>query len=116
MDTLGREDRGRRYRRVQPVRPLVRGDDGIEGCHVQTIDSLKTFLFCIIGRRNVLRADKIETDTAPNLHQGSVNADNLLLVEDNEMNIEIFQRALRKSRLSYPITVVAHDGVEALSI
>ena len=40
---------------------------------------------------------------------------NLLLVEDDEMDIEIFRRAMRKTGLSLPVTV-AHDGVEALSI
>ena len=40
---------------------------------------------------------------------------NLLLVEDNETDIEVFKRALRKTGFSYPVTV-AHDGVEALAV
>jgi CheY-like chemotaxis protein len=39
----------------------------------------------------------------------------LLLVEDNEMDIKIFKRALLKTGISYPLTA-AHDGIEALAI
>lgn len=47
--------------------------------------------------------------------QVSCSPFNLLLVEDNELDVQIFKRALRKAGLSYPLTV-AHDGLEALSI
>jgi CheY-like chemotaxis protein len=40
---------------------------------------------------------------------------NILQVEDNELDIEIFRRAMRKTGLPYPVTV-ARNGIEALTI
>lgn len=46
-----------------------------------------------------------------------MDAENLhiLLVEDDEVDILTFQRAMRKLEVSIPLTI-AHDGIEALDI
>lgn len=63
----------------------------------------------------MLNVASLEPNMAQATQRASLNSVNLLLVEDNEMDVKIFRRALFKSGLSYPVTV-AHDGLEALSI
>jgi len=40
---------------------------------------------------------------------------NILMVEDDALDVEAFQRSLKKNKIINPL-VVAHDGVEALDI
>ncbi|MEZ5931553.1 MAG: response regulator [Alphaproteobacteria bacterium] len=63
----------------------------------------------------MLKMVQAEPSPANDRGLGSLKGVNLLLVEDNEMDVEIFRRAMRKTGLAHPITV-AHDGLEALSI
>jgi CheY-like chemotaxis protein len=63
----------------------------------------------------MLRAVPVEPVPDQYADQACLNLINLLLVEDNEIDVEIFRRAMRQTGLCYPVTV-AHDGIEALSI
>ena len=61
---------------------------------------------------NEIGVAQIAPQAFPETNQPPVH---LLLIEDSEIDVEIFKRAMRKTGVSYPITV-AHDGLEALRL